>query len=241
MSLINEALKKAQRMRHEDVAGAPPAPGAAAPTSGEPYPAQPPLRRGKAPASQSLLLFGVGIPVLVILSVTVTWWLLRSDQAPAVATAPVPAPTAAPAPAVAPVVPAPAPEPVAIAIALPPIGQPAPVVPSETAPAPAPAPADSVPIAEPTLAAATEPAAETAVDPTSPGGTRPNPRVNAFLDTIRVSGIRASATDPRVSMNDRVFRLNDIVDRTLELRIIGIAPEGLTFIDPAGVVYKTQF
>jgi hypothetical protein len=103
------------------------------------------------------------------------------------------------------------------------------------------APAEPLSTAEPVAAPAPVTKLAVAEAPALPQSPRPDPRVHAFLDTLRVTGIRASATDPRVSMNDRVFRLNDIVDRNLELRIIGIAPEGPTFIDPNGVVYQTQF
>ncbi len=230
MSLINEALKKAQRMRHQDSPGAPPAADPGTPTPSAP-PAAMPLRRGRAPTSQIFLFAVVGIPLLIVVCVGVTWLLLRpsdekstvaSDAPPPTLAAPSSAPPATPIDAPKAV---PAPEPVAISLPLAPASpaanpaEPAPVA----APAPQPAPVAKIGVAE---------------DPASP---KPNPRVNAFLDTLRVSGIRASSTDPRVSMNDRVFRLNDIVDRNLELRIIGIAHEGLTFIDPSGFIYKIQF
>jgi hypothetical protein len=53
--------------------------------------------------------------------------------------------------------------------------------------------------------------------------------------------VRASATDPKVLMNDRVYRLNDVVDRDLQLRIIGIAPRELRFRDARGYVYTKTF
>jgi len=226
MSLINEALKKAQRMRHQDTPGAPADPVS---PNVNPPPAAMPLRRGRAPASQVFLLAAAGVPLLIVVCVGLTWLLLRpSAETPTLARDTSPPTLAAPASAPpAPVPPvdgpaaSPAPEPITISL---------PLVPASAAPA----------SAEPAPAPETAPVARIGVaeDPASP---KPDPRVNAFLDTLRVSGIRASATDPRVSMNDRVFRLNDIVDRNLELRIIGIAHEGLTFIDPAGFIYKTQF
>lgn len=216
MSLINEALKKAQRMRHQDSPGASLAVDPA-PSAPSPLPAAPPLRRGRAPTSQIFLFAVVGIPLLIVVCVGVTWLLLRpSTETPSLA-------RETPAPAATSSASLPLPEPISISLPL------------ATTPPP-PAPADPAPPRLPQAAAATKIAVSG--DPATP---RPDPRVNAFLDTLRVSGIRASATDPRVSMNDRVFRLDDIVDRNLELRIIGIAHEGLTFIDPSGFIYKTQF
>jgi hypothetical protein len=242
MSLINEALKKAQRMRHQDPTGAPPPPTDAAASQSIPPVTSLPLRRGRTPASQTLLLFA-GVPLLVLLSVGVTWWLLRpasSDQAPAIASvdasAPAPAaqPATSPAPSPAPTVEVKAPaasEPV-ISVASSPTS---PVPQTESTPTVGlPASPPSPPVAEPAPAPALA-----LSDPAQ--ASKPDARVHAFLDTLRVTGIRSSETDPRVSMNGRVFRLNDIVDRNLELRIIAIAPEGLTFVGPNGVVYQTQF
>ncbi len=240
MSLINEALKKAQRMRHQDPAGAPPPAADAAAGQSIPPVTSLPLRRGRTPASQTLLLFA-GVPLLVLLSVGVTWWLLRpapADQAPSIASVDTPAPaaqpTASPAPSPAPTVEVKAPaasEPV-VSVASSPT---TPVPPTETTPA------VGLP-ASPPVPPAAEPAPAPALALSDPAEvSKPDSRVHAFLDTLRVTGIRSSETDPRVSMNGRVFRLNDIVDRNLELRIIAIAPEGLTFVGPNGVVYQTQF
>jgi hypothetical protein len=241
MSLINEALKKAQRMRHQDPAGAPPPATDAAAGQSVPPATSMPMRRGRTPASQTLLLFA-GVPLLVLISVGATWWLLRpspSEEAPVIARADTPAPAAQPAagPATNPappveVQPTAAPEPV-ISVASTP-ATPA----ASTAQAPEPVGLPAPPPPPPAAEQAPAPALALS-DPAQ--SSKPDSRVHAFLDTLRVTGIRSSETDPRVSMNGRVFRLNDIVDRNLELRIIGIAPEGLTFIGPNGVVYQTQF
>jgi hypothetical protein len=65
-----------------------------------------------------------------------------------------------------------------------------------------------------------------------------NPAVYEFLEKLRVAGVRASSTDPKVIMNDRVFRLNDIVDKPLQLRLIRVDNIALTFSDPSGFEYK---
>ena len=42
-------------------------------------------------------------------------------------------------------------------------------------------------------------------------------------------------------MNDRVYRVNDVVDRTLGVRLIHVATDGLTFSDAKGVSYTKNF
>ncbi len=42
-------------------------------------------------------------------------------------------------------------------------------------------------------------------------------------------------------MNNRVYRLNDMVSQDLRLRITGIAPRRLEFTDPRGYVYTKSF
>lgn len=69
----------------------------------------------------------------------------------------------------------------------------------------------------------------------------PDPVVVDFLEQARITGVRASATDPKVLMNNRVFRINDVVDRTLQLRITGIAPRELKFTDSRDFVYTKSF
>ena len=87
--------------------------------------------------------------------------------------------------------------------------------------------------------------------PEGPVGTSPSaplislrqqdPRILAFLDALRVNGIRPSPDDPKVLMNNRVFRIEDVVDRELNLRLTAIAPNKLTFEDDRGMPYVKSF
>ena len=43
--------------------------------------------------------------------------------------------------------------------------------------------------------------------------------------------------DSRVLINERVYRINDIVERTLGIRLIKVEPGILTFSDANGVTY----
>ncbi len=67
------------------------------------------------------------------------------------------------------------------------------------------------------------------------------PAVVPYLDTAKVTGVRASATDPKVLMNNRVYRLNDIVDSDLQLKITAISSRELQFTDSRGYVYTKAF
>src|SRR5687767_2395684 len=102
MSLINEALKKAQRQRLEE--GADPAGTSPTATGGHV------ARRGKGQGSNTLVLLGSGALVLVVLSVVFTVYLVnRPTETKRVATTtPTPAAPSSSAKAPAPTVSAPA-------------------------------------------------------------------------------------------------------------------------------------
>lgn len=70
---------------------------------------------------------------------------------------------------------------------------------------------------------------------------RADPAVLAFLETAKVTGVRASSTDPKVLMNNRVYRLNDLIDRDLQIRITVITGRELKFTDAQGFVYTKGF
>ena len=68
-----------------------------------------------------------------------------------------------------------------------------------------------------------------------------DPRAHAFIDAVKVKGILPSGTDSRVLMNDRVFRVNDIVERNLGIRLTKVESNALTFTDSNGAVYVKNF
>lgn len=61
------------------------------------------------------------------------------------------------------------------------------------------------------------------------------------MDTLRIAGVKAGGAESRVLMNDRVYRLNDIVERTLGIRLIKVETNSLTFSDANGVTYVKFF
>ena len=70
---------------------------------------------------------------------------------------------------------------------------------------------------------------------------KPDERVAQFVEAIRVAGIRSSGTESRVLMNDRVYRVNDIVERVSGLRLSAVGTNTLTFTDASGAVYVKNF
>lgn len=239
MSLINDALKKAQRERAGHV-HSPTPPTPAGPVAPTPPPA-PPQAHGPAPRSGGLP-WGLIVAIALVLvgggvAVGVLVFRPSAPEAPAVAAAD-PAPTApalpaaAPPPTAAPPASAPAPEPVDAPLPGPP-PPPAPLSPPAPTLTAAPAAVPSAPIVAET--AAPSPAAPR-IDIASE-----DPRVLAFLESARITGVRPSPDDPRLLMNNRIFRLNDIVDRDLGLRLTGIEPTRVAFTDPRGQVYLKSF
>ena len=234
MSLINEALKKAQRLRHEDTADtAEPA----TTTGGTRI-----TKRGRAHSANVMVLLGSGAVVLIVLSVVATVYLVNRTPEPA--SKPTPHATAAQkttgaeptssgfvAPKLEISVPSntPATPAAATTIATAPIGSAPPAPPSTATTEPTP------PIA-PVMAA---PAPIVIATPSAPA--LPDERVVVFVESIKVAGVRSSGNESRVLMNERVYRVNDIVERALGLKLIGVAAEKLTFTDPSGATYVKQF
>lgn len=217
MSLINEALKKAQRQRSEIPSGAMPSAGGFE-------------ERGPRPMrTQSVVLLMAGAAVLVVFSVVITVYLVNRNPG-SVATPPV-ATVASPA---IPSVDLNAPPPVIVApvIAAPVIAAPSPAAETQTR---------VVDVLTPAPASAAAAPAPVAIPPITPAARQPELHIQLFVDAIRVMGVRSSGGESKVLMNDRVYRVNDIVDRALVLKLVKVEPELLTFTDPNGMVYTKSF
>ncbi|PTY04764.1 hypothetical protein DB347_18850 [Opitutaceae bacterium EW11] len=239
MSLINDALKKAQQQREKTPGSQP---GSPAPTAAA-SPASPPARN----SSRTFTLLLVGGCALIAVSVAVTVYLLRGDRTeprPAIASAK-PVPTLVPAAA----------EPVKTT---PPASttagtQPAAATPAATLPstasipakpeaspaiANAPEPVRSAPVPEPPKTAATE-------TPVRPAEAQPAVkltfRIQGMVDKFRIAGIRLSDTDSKVILNDHLFRQNDLIEPSIGLRLTKIEPHTLTFTDAEGNTYVKRF
>lgn len=196
------------------------------------------------------------------IAMVVAFVLLRPDpesplappSTPAIATPIAPAPVTTPA-ATAAVAPEPAP------VATPPATVPSPVAPAPTPAAETTIEIVSFPSPPPTVTRPTTvnprplpsvPAGQVLIEdsttatvnggsPTTVGGPVPDNAVLDFLERSKVTGVRASDSDPKVLMNDRVYRLNDVVDRDLNLQVVSISPRELQFRDGRGFVYTKAF
>jgi hypothetical protein len=263
MSLINDALKKAQKLQTQQPAASAPSP---VPAGTRPAQMRAVPRRGQ-PAGFERILLGVGALALLLVGGTVgTVLLLRKGETPVVATAPHPAAAdaaATPAPAASapvtsvapPMIPPPAaaatvsispartaaspvPPPITAGAPLPdsapPTPSPQPAVSVEDNPAPAPAMAEAPLPAQ--VSNPTPPATEPVVS-RQPAAPKQDYKILSFIDKLKVLGIRAAGSDSKVLMSGRVYRLNDIVDYELGLRLTGVGTTMLTFLDENGVVY----
>jgi hypothetical protein len=242
MSLINDALKKAQKQR---TGGLPPL--SSVPGVGGERAAEFSSRgRGSSGAPMGLIL-GVGLGAVGLLALGVAGFLfLRSRPDAPAATPERPAATVAASPAATAATPAtstsatPAPAPAKENVFVLPVAPPA----HSPAPAATVASAPAHPAAQP-KAAATAPTPQPATPSSAAETARPagrlEPRAIQFIDGIRVAGIRASATDSKVLMNDRVYRAGDIVEHEMGLRLVGITTSSLTFEDDRGGRYTRNF
>lgn len=232
MSLINEALKKAQKQR----TGEAPTLGSM-PTIGGESPRRIAGRTGSDSLNTLLVRLGLGAVGLVIVGVGAVLLFRQSPSTPAPATAQPAAVTQAATPA--PAAPAPAPAKSSETVFVLPIAAP----PAPTKPAPvAPQPESKVITAKPVVVPAAppvEPHPEPVRAPAAPS--RLPPAAIQFIDSLRVAGIRASATDSKVLMNDRVYRIGDIVEHDLGLRLVGITSSSLTFEDDSGARHTRNF
>lgn len=261
MSLINEALKKAQKQRTGEAPTL-----SAMPSIGGERPVNI-ARRGKPAGPGGLLLpVGLGFGALVVLIVGGIF-LFRDkspDSAPTATPAAATPTTVASTPAPASTVSAPAPTPAAstppsatptaapvstfvvpnvTTTAAPVRSEPVAAAPQTVQPAPAPvtAPVAQAPTPAP-MVAATAPAPE----PVRPAAPAPmlEPRAINHIESLRVAGIRASASDPKdskVLMNDRVYRIGNIVEAEMGLRLVEITSSSLTFEDARGGRYTRTF
>lgn len=53
--------------------------------------------------------------------------------------------------------------------------------------------------------------------------------------------MRSPGPEARVLIGERVYRINDVVDRALGLRLQSVAPGKITFVDAAGATYTKNY
>ncbi len=248
MSLINEALKKAQKQRTGESTPLPAIGGESAERI---------ARRSKPAGFNTLLLWlGIGGTVLVVVVVAGVFLLRKTPASPVAATAPAPVLAATSAPVASTPTPKPA-EPVAVPAAPAPASAsrsnatPAPAFVVTTTPPPAPVappkPEASAPVVLAVPATSAPVAVADVVVPPKPEPAKPalpgklEPRAINYIESLHVAGIRASSTDAKVLMNDRVYRIGSIVEREMGLKLTGITSNSLTFEDEHGASYTRTF
>jgi hypothetical protein len=250
MSLINDALKKVQHQRTEHAPGGPGSAGGGSMPGGS---------RGV----KSIAVLAGGALTLVLVSVGLTIYLVsRRSPATSRPSAVIAPPAVVSVPTVAKSTPPVAPPSTAIetkAAVMPAttdgqktddVARRSAVVGPGISPASTNAsakPAETI-MASAAAKLATTPAALPPVPVTAPAASpnpAPNPladeRVHQYLDNLKITGVKAAGNDSRVLMNEKVFRLNEIVDRTLSLRLIRVEADNLTFSDINGVTYTKFF
>jgi hypothetical protein len=223
MSLINDALKKAARQRAEEQADVvAPMPGGARRVP----------RQGAPMKTQTMILVGAAALALIVVSVVVTGIMMTSkpEAGPAAATAQAAPPAQSPAPKI--VVQAPA-----ITVAAPqrsaPAPTPTPVPVVEALPTPTPSP---LPVVQaPAPAAASAPAAAGAASQSH------TDMVQAVIDAYHISGVRLSGAGSKALVDGRVYKLNDIVDKALGLKLVKVDEDHLTFVDRDGATFVRNF
>jgi hypothetical protein len=246
MSIINDALKKAARQRAEEQADVvAPMPGGGRGVS----------RQGAPMRTQTMVLIGAAALALIVVSAVVTGVFLtgKPEAKPAAEAKPVPLATPMQSPAPKIVVQAPA-----VAVSLPRQSAPAPVVaPAVPAPAPvAPAVAQAAPSPTPMPQAAvqapapvvqaTAPVAQSQA-PAAPGTpAAPAPQshtdlVQGVVDAYHVSGVRLAGAGSKALIDGHVYKLNDVVDKTLGLKLVKVDEDHLTFTDRDGNTFAKTF
>jgi hypothetical protein len=66
-------------------------------------------------------------------------------------------------------------------------------------------------------------------------------QVQDFIDKLRVTGVRTAGTDSKALVDGHVYRVNDILDRALGIRLVQVDADHLTLVDSAGVTYVKNF
>lgn len=270
MSLINEALKKAQRQRSLDNAPLSSAPSGVAAAAVTTHVRAASHRRSYAP-----VYFGLGLLVLgVVSTVLIMRYGLRSDSTAPVVEVPVRSPVA---PVTTPVVVAPV-GPAAtgsgeaaaasnVTVSLPAISQvtkastetplSSSVSPAATQPSAPPSTQPTLPLAAPSVAPAAAaatalaapvppPSVPVAVSPPPPKPAGPSAaereaRAQEFINTLRLTGVRGLGAQARVLMNEKVYRLNDTVEPSIPLRLSAVRPGLLVFTDGKGRTYEKTY
>lgn len=65
--------------------------------------------------------------------------------------------------------------------------------------------------------------------------------VKTFLDDANITGVRVAGSRSKVLMNNQVFRIGDVVDEKLGLKVADITSEAIVFNDESGTEFRKSF
>src|ERR1022692_489659 len=102
-----------------------------------------------------------------------------------------------------------------------------------------PAAAATVAAAPPIVAA--QPAAAEKARPTAMPQPSRSEQAQSFVDRMRVTGARAAGSDSKALVDGHVFRVNDVLDRALGIRLVQVDLDHLTLVDSEGATYIKNF
>ena len=177
-----------------------------------------------------MVLIGGAALALIVVSAVVTGMFVSGKPEPkpapgpavqAAAPVPTPAPLASKVVVQAPVISLPQVQAVAPTAA----PTPFPVVAKVLPPAPAPKVVSAPPAPAPVAAAAES----------------RNDIIQGIVDRYRISGVRAAGADSKALVDGHVYKVNEIIDRTIGLRLVKVDADHLTFVDAQGETYTRSF
>jgi hypothetical protein len=228
MSLINDALKKAARQRAEEQADlVAPMPGGGGRRVS---------RQGGPMRTQTMIFIGAAALALIVVSAVITGVMMtgKPDAKPASAEKPAPTPPQQQAAAPRIVIQAPA-----LAVSAPPATPVPTAVPTPTAaPSPTPTPA---PVVQAPVVQAPPPAAATSPAPIAAASQGHTDMVQGIVDAFHISGVRMAGAGSKALVDGHVYKLNDVVDKSLGLRLVKVDEDHLTFSDKEGNTYVRSF
>jgi len=101
-----------------------------------------------------------------------------------------------------------------------------------------------IPEPEPVVASVPEPLQGPVARPILPPPVqvnRPDPDVLAYVNTIKVRGIRVADGESKVLMNNKVYKTGEIVNYDLNVKLSEVSGEELIFEDVQGNTYIARF
>ena len=68
-----------------------------------------------------------------------------------------------------------------------------------------------------------------------------NELIQGIVDRYRVSGVRAAGADSKALVDGHVYKINEVIDRTIGLKLVKVEADHLTFVDAQGDTYLKSF